>query len=209
MLQKTRLADVALIGVTLLLAGRSPAFAASFDFETTPLGFYAGSLSVADGALTLVITPEGFPAGFVEVGQPSIDLMGARSVLGNLIGVVQVNRYAPLRFTFSMPIRAITFRFGDSGGDDDSPFLIRAFDAGNVLLATATGPYPADLHVGLTESLITPAGASYFIVESNSAFNAHSLAWEIESVTPVPEPTTLTSLGTGLLAAWLVRRSKK
>ena len=202
-------AGVALIGVALILVSAGPVLAASFDFETVPSGFYAGSLSVSDGGLTLTVTPEGFPNGFVQVDRSDSTILGDRSIIGTRFNPQQINGFAPMRFAFSAPILAITFAFGDSGGDDDSPFLIRAFDAGDVLLTSATGAYPADFGMGMTQSLSTPTGASYFILDSTPTLNPHSLWWEVQDVTPVPEPATLTSFGTGLLAAWFARRKRK
>jgi hypothetical protein len=190
-----------------------PAGAASFDFESVPFGDYAGSLVVSNSGLTLTVTPEGFPNGFVAVTNAGVPLLlGTRSVVGSQVSPINVDQFAPMRFTFSELISDITFAFGDSGGDDDSPWLIEAFDASNNLLASMTGLYPAGFGGGMTASLsMAGAGASYFLLSSTPAFNPHSLGWEVlDATVAAPEPGSLLLFcsGLGVVAAFARRRRR-
>ena len=205
-----RLIFGSLIAASGLLMAR-PALAASFTFESAVAGYYSPSLVVVDGAQTLTITTEGFPDGFVVVDASLATGMGSLSVIGSQVQPLAVDRFAPMRFSFALPIADITFRFGDFGGDLDSPVQIQAFDSGNNLLGTLLGAYPIGQTVSATLSG-SFLGASYFIVQSTPGSNDHSLYWEIDSYTladsSVPEPATILLVGTGAALAVRRRRSR-
>jgi PEP-CTERM motif len=184
---------------------------ATFDFESTPYGFNSGSLVVSNGGLTLTITPQGDPTGFIYIGNPGVALLGSHSAVGSQVNSLQSDMFDPLRFTFSSPVTSITFAFGDAGGDDDSPVVITGYDAGNNPLGTLTTSYPSGFGAGKTLSG-SFANASYFILTSGPhtpGSNSDSIYWEVPTVTfgAIPEPGTLVLFGSGLLGlAGAVRR---
>ncbi len=195
------------------MAFASPAFAATtFDMDGVSTGSYAGSLTVADGPLSLTVTTEGNPGGFVIASNSFLTPnLGSVSIIGsNTIGL-QTGQFTPLRFSFNALIDAVTFQFGDTGGDDDSPVEISAFDAGDVLLGTASASYDTDADMGASLSL-NFAGASYFIASSGSDIgNENSLFFEISGITAaggIPEPTTWAMLIFGFGAIGGALRSK-
>ncbi len=198
----------------LFVAMSSTAYAsvATFDFESTPAGYYQGSLIQTNGGLTLTVTPEGDPSGFLNVGGPTgVALLGNQSLVGSQTNPLQSDRFDPVRFAFSSPVTSITFAFGDSGGDDDSPVVITGFDAGGNPLGTLTTSYPAGYAAGKTLSG-NFANAAYFILTSGphtSGSNSDSIYWEVPTVQfgATPEPGTLIMFGSGVVGlAGLLRR---
>jgi hypothetical protein len=137
-------------------------------------------------------------------------LLGSLSAIGSHTNPTTVNGFDPMRFTFSAPISNITFAFGDGGGDDDTPWLIQAYSASNVLLASATGSYPENFSAGMTRTLSTPTGASYYILSTSPSFNPNSIYWEVPDAVAaaVPEPMTLGLVGSCLWAGLVARRRR-
>ena len=97
---------------------------------------------------------------------------------------LQVNQFLPLRFTFSSTVGAITFAFGDVGGDDYTPVTIQAFSGSDILLGTMTDTCPAGFGAGKTLSG-NFAGTKYFILSSGTlGNNKDSILWEVQAVIP-------------------------
>ncbi|MBO9574825.1 MAG: PEPxxWA-CTERM sorting domain-containing protein [Sphingobium sp.] len=198
---------ISAIAILLASIAASPAVAATaFDLEgVTPGAFNA--ITVTDGGLTLVITTTtGDPVWVGNLSNPA--LLGKVGAVGN-----NGTPFAPLRFSFSAPVDQITFNFGDIGGDDDSPVLIQAFSAGDVLLGSANDTYPAGLDTGKSLTL-SFAGASYYIASSGSAQgNVNSLVWDIGAITPaagaVPEPASWALMIAGFGAMGGALRSRR
>jgi hypothetical protein len=184
-----------------------------FDFESTPLGAYPTALTISDGATTLTVTPEGYPNGLVVVGDSSPSSGAATLVGRGVIGSTGAfAQFAPLRFSFSQLISDITFGLGDLGGDEDSPWFIRAYDTGGNLLATSTGAYPAGFSDGLISSFSGLSGASYFLLSTDFTGNRNSIFWDVKSYTlaptRVPEPAPTVLLISGLLGLVAARRHR-
>lgn len=197
--------------IVVLFASTLVGLSQAFTFENTATGYYASPLVVANSGLTLTVTTEGVPSGFVVVADGSFtvvpSLLGTRAIIGSRVDPLESGQFLPLRFSFSKPVGAITFAFGDDGGDDDSPVTIQAFNSANVLLSTLTDSYPGGFGSGKTLSSTFDA-ASYFIVRSGSVSgNENSLLWEVQSVTPVPEPSMVVLSGLGLVV--MLRRLVK
>jgi len=184
-----------------------------FDFESVSPGFYSGSVTVTNSGLTLTVTPEGYPSGWLYVN-PAVSPVNpfGQGVIGSVTNPLNQDQFAPMRFAFSQPISSMTFAFGDMGGDADSPWFIRAYDLSDNLVASNTGNYDSGVATGLTSTLnIGGSGASYFILSSTPASNQHSMYWEVQSATVastvVPEPSTLILLNGGLVLVALFRKS--
>jgi hypothetical protein len=194
---------ITLAACLLLVCGSAQA--ANFDFESTPTGYYSGSLAVTDSGLTLTITPEGFPNGFVAVSPgglltPPPPLLGSGAVIGTQVNpLLQDSQCAPLRFTFSSPVTTATFRFGDIGGDTDSPVMISAYDSGGNFLSAITDTYGFGVGTGKSDTWSGPGAASYFILTSQPLINQNSIYWEVVDVAAVPESF---STAFGLFAAF-------
>ena len=172
--------------------------AQAFLFEGVAAGDYAGSLTVSAGSQTLRLTPEGFPNGSVTVQLRAIPLN--QGVIANQGSTPVSDFFAPLRFTFTLPVNPITFGFLDAvpggvGGDIDGSVTIRGFDSANNLLGTLF--YKNPTYDGGTYQTLSGnfGGASYFIASTSSpSDNMNSLVYEIIDSTVVPEPSSLAML---------------
>lgn len=199
-----------LLILALTLAVSGGAVAQSFDFESVAQGYYAGSLQVTSGNQTLTITLEGYPSGSVGVYDIGAGL--GRSVFGNQGPSSQIGHFAPMRFTFADPLSFITFRYGDGGGDSDSPVRVRVFNPNDDFLGEFTDTYPAG-HASAKSMSISLANMKYFILASGpDPDNADSLGWDVAASKPcdpqIPEPAAalLASMGLGTISAALRRR---
>jgi PEP-CTERM motif len=204
----------------LALAFSTPAaFAATtFNFESTGIGYYAGALTVFDGATTMTVTPNGNPSGFVLVDNGSVSsipaLLGTKAVIGSKVNPIASGQFSALRFTFSQLIDSITFNFGDAGGDNDTPVTIAAYSAGGTLLGSVTDTYPTGFGTGKSQTL-NFLGAKYYIASSlGGESNDNSIFWDISNFRlaaagAVPEPASwaMMLLGFGIVGSALRRRS--
>ena len=177
-----------------IMALASPAIATTaFDFQSTAAKFYPGSLTVNDGPVSLTVTVEGKPNGYVDLDYSGIASLGY-GVTGANGSVAILDQFSPLRFSFNTKMDSVTFNFGDHGGDDDGFAMIKAYTDQNVLLGTVSVIFPAGFSAAKS---LTPTfqGASYYIASSGAGlYNANSLRWDISdykvAVHAVPEPAS-------------------
>jgi hypothetical protein len=195
----------------------TPAFAATaFDMEGVAPGAYAGSLVVADGPLTLTVTPLNNSTGFVLARNPGVPLLGSVALIGSETDTPILNEFIALRFDFNQTINSITFNFGDAGGDDNGTVEIRAYGVVGMvdkLLSSVDASYPAGFADGKSLTLDF-AGANYFVARTFGTPNENSIYWDIGAVTPaggvsvVPEPSTWAMMLAGLFGlGWALRRA--
>jgi hypothetical protein len=200
----------------LLAASVGSAQAASFTFETTPLGTYT-SLVVSDSGQTMTLTrtsgnvfavanTNGHPAGwgsvtvqnFVDQTFPAGDAYNAN---------------------FSVPLNHFSIQFGDFGpSDDDSPVVLMAFSGlngtGTFLGSTSVPWLGSDSfpNFGVLSFSSASQIRSVRFFGSGSQFH-NSLFWDNittrDDFGEVPEPATLVLLGSGLLGAAAARRRSK
>jgi hypothetical protein len=176
-----------------------------FDMEGVAPGFYAGSLMVVDGPLTLTVTPEGNSSGFVAADDSGVPLLGSVALIGSNTNPLQAGQSTPLRFSFDQAIDSITFNFGDAGGDDDGMVEIRAYSTGDMfdtLLGSVSDIYPANFADGKSLTLDF-AGADYYVARTFDNTNENSIYWDIGAITAanvvVTEPSSWAMMLAGLL----------
>jgi adhesin HecA-like repeat protein len=207
-IMRTRLSCTGVMAL-LSFALATPALATTtFDMEGVAPNFYPGLLVVADGPLTLTVTPLNNSSGFVVAGASNVPLLGSVSLIGSTEDFLAAGQYIPLRFSFDQPIDSITFNFGDAGGDDDGTVEIRAYRVGDMfdtLLGSVSDTYPAGFGDGKSLTLDF-AGANYFVARTFGSNNENSMYWEIGAITragrdgAVPEPSTWAMMLAGLLS---------
>jgi hypothetical protein len=200
----------------------APCSASPLDMEGVAPGAYQGSLVVADGPLTLTVTPLNKSSGYVLAREPNVPLLGNVALIGSETDTPIGNEFIALKFDFKQAINSITFNFGDAGGDDDGTVEIRAYSAGDMgdtLLGSVEDVYPADAVDGKALTLNFP-GATYFVARSFGGQDDNSLYWDIGGITPaagspgggpggaVPEPPTWALMLAAFLGVgWASRRA--
>ena len=199
--------------VCTLCLGVGAAQAATFDFETTPLGTYS-SLTMTDSGLSVTITRtsgSNFDVATTFAGQPAS--WGARDMHNFNHGFPAGDEY---NANFSAGVSAVTIDFGDFGpSDDDTPVILRAYSGANgtgVLLGTDTETWlGSDSFPNFKTLSVASASAIGSIRFFGSGPFWNSLFWDNITATPaqVPEPATVALLGMAAagLAGWRKRRA--
>jgi pimeloyl-ACP methyl ester carboxylesterase len=188
LLKKALLAALAVFGffdatTTRPLAANN-AFSGTFDFSMAPDA--ASSMKFHSGAQTLTVTS--------TAGHPVVREQHWSS--GRRGPIALYSFFAPMRFDFSIPVTSVVFGFGDGGGDDDSPVVIRAFDSDDKLIDTLISDFPLNAFGENTVSGSFPQGAAYFTATSGPPTGyTDTLFWRVVSFTAAS--TTLPEIRVG------------
>ena len=187
-------ASIFAMAATALVA---PASAATlFDMEGLTNG-ERPNVVLTEGGVTLTVTTQSDPSGRIVATDPSVALLGSRSIVGLNSG----GGFASLRYSFNVIINSITFAFGDAGGEDDTPVIISAFDAANSLLGSMSATYPQGFGAGKSLTLDFQGARSFTIASGTIGNNPNSVFSEItsyETAGAVPEPATWMMMLLGL-----------
>lgn len=189
------------------LCATCAAHAASFDLEGFSTGFHpTGSLSQSDSGLTATFSTDGFPAGFLYVGDRSAQTppFQQRSLLGSKIANFASGQYAPVRIAFSSLVDFVSLQVADGGGDNDGNGVLKAYDSSDTLLGTSSLAL-ANGSVITTLSIANP-NIQYVVFSTTSVEEPNSVFLDNIQANPVPEPATLAPLGFGIAMA--LRRRK-
>ena len=184
----------------------STASALTIDFEGFGVGvdidgINLGGVEISIPGSAIVVTASAVPGG---------PLTGNRDIIGDPSS--QPNPYVG-QFLGAMAgnVNFVSIALGDFGADVDNIFL-RAYNSLNVLIGTATDSLPSSLIGGKTLSL-NVAGIDHIEFGSTGDFPnsvyADNLTFEWEALpnaNPVPEPTSMLLLGSGLAGIIVWRR---
>lgn len=190
--------------LTLAFGTVSVAQAVDFDYESTPLASYAGSLSVTNAGLTCTASSAG---GWVHITNHDVpSQMGTRYVIANSSSSNNppVSPFSPIDFTFSSIVSSATLLAGDTGGDNDGYVTVALYDGSNNYLQTYS-TYLGTSALGVSINIATPFKRA--VVDTTATSNPHSIGAEWRNVTAAPEPGTMAVLAGPLLA--LLRRKKR
>jgi hypothetical protein len=200
--------------VLALTFSATSASAASFNFETTPLGTY-NTLVMTDSGLTMTLTRTSgndFTVSTTVVGQPPA--FGTRNLQNFSFCCPTGDQY---NANFSTGINYFQIDFGDFFADNDTPVQLRAFSGYNgsgaqldvhSLNWTAGDGFP-DFATLIVQSA-TPILSVQFAGNNPAAPN--SLFWDNittrgeDALVALPEPVSLTMIGAGLFGVAAIRR---
>jgi len=206
-----------------------------FDFEDqtatfiTPPGSRTGALS------TLTMTESGLSVTITRESEGKFDLVsntGNQDDKPTEFGSISLDPFfqetlnTAFILNFSSPITSFSVQMGDygsTGGDSDNAILVQAYSGLNAtgsLLDSDSGAYgyggfytpdPSDdiitLQVGASGiNSIRMIGGSTITPFPNSMFYDNLT---VDTTTPVPEPSTMLLLGSGLLGLWGFRKKFK
>lgn len=190
-----------LLGVTVFLLTSIPLAAATINFDAFAPGTNIDGLNL--GGVTLT-TGNGSTQTISNGGVGYISAPNAVTTDGFMQGNFLV-------MTFDIPQISVQLTGGDRGGDSDQ-FVMRAYDTGGLLLGSVTTPvFGGNPSGGPTmqdyfTQTISFAGMKR--VEVQSVINA-GIGIDDLVFSAVPEPAAVLLVGTGLLAAALLRRFRR
>lgn len=213
-IRTTQVAVALLTSASLLCLARpvSAALVVTIDFEALPLSSMNDSLTISSGVLVVEITrDQGTPFNIDDTGTAAF---GSRSLspFNGQNGAAADDWFV---FNLSEPVTSISLAMGDFGGDGDNLFLeaytdrnlqgLVRFDEGGLLSGGSSFGYQtlevqADTVATSFQSFRAIGGEGSWpnsVYYDNFAFQT----------TAVPEPSSLSALGAGLLA-WCGWRSR-
>lgn len=195
-----RIVGVLTAGLVACLAGRAPAASVTFDFESEPAEENVTSMLLVKDGLALTITRSGIT---FRVGQ-RIGFPPSWGTQALSPWDTQGSAYRPEPFIldFSTPITSATIDMGDFG-EDQEVLTVEAYSGlgktGALLDTDSRTLIPVGKQFDFfTLSVAANSIGSLAVVGGGQTY-PNSVFYDNITVTPVPEPTSLASLGFSLL----------
>jgi len=177
----------------------------AYDSESVASGAYTSPVTMTSGSNSVTVSALNAASPILNVSTPNFSGLGDMSCAAFNDTVAFGNNRGQL-WDFDNPLSAITFLFGDNGGDDDGFVTIDAYDAANNFVVGGNFFYGTSDTVGSLN--LAGTNMDHFMVNSNGTQAPGSLFFEVSATTngAVPEPASMATLGLGVVA--LIRRRR-
>jgi hypothetical protein len=170
---------------------------------TYPLATPPSPFDIAAGGVTLTFSTPGLFQIFLQDGFYAPDFPAASTLLANLGD-------GPLTVTFSTGIQEVGFFAQGFFPDVPEAFTFNVFDGASLLKTFAVGPNP-NVGVGVALFIGARATGADLITQLtiSNTIDPSFVAGPMTFGQPVPEPLSLTLLGTGLVGVGVKRWRKR